>query len=261
MILQEIHWEVKLRYNKLDSDHKKDLSPAEIDAVVNNAINYFVECCYSGNNYKKYKLGFEVIQQRTDMLSNLVVRRPRQPILTHFNVENNVYEYKISQLAYPYIYYLRSNVQTECGLAEVRIEQHDDLNLVLKDPYRKPSKKWRRLVGSFNEASDGDGDSLYVYTDGEFASVQGLHMEYLRAPKKVFFGGYDSIEYEVCVLNGGTEEECAAIYNTASSPTVECDISSHYHSFIVDIAVQELARIMEDNNRLAAMKDKVDTLF
>jgi hypothetical protein len=255
MILQEMHYEFKLRYNKLDSNHKKDLAPAEIDALLNDAIFYYVECFYSGNNFKKYKLGFEVTRQRTDMLSTLVVRRPLQPLLLPTSVDDNVYEFRMANLAFPYAHYLRANILTECGLAEVRIEQHDDLNHVLQDPYRKPSKTWLRVVGSVNVDTASNQEALYIYTDGEFSSVTGLHLEYIKIPDKVFFGGYNSIEYVQCVADGGSN--CSSLYLTAASPTVQCNLPSQYHGLVVDIAVQEAARILEDQNRFMNTAEKV----
>jgi len=76
MTIERLHQEIKFRWNKLNSNHKKDLPGAYLDDALNKATDDFIEIFYSGNNSKEYKFGFEVIQQRIDMLQTLVVELP-----------------------------------------------------------------------------------------------------------------------------------------------------------------------------------------
>lgn len=62
MIIELWHYNFKLRYNKIDSQHKKDLNPAEIDEILNDAIKIWTENQYSGNNITKQ--GAEIVQQK-----------------------------------------------------------------------------------------------------------------------------------------------------------------------------------------------------
>ena len=65
---------------------------------------------------------------------------------------------------------------------------------------------------------------------GEF-ELEGVYIEYLKLPNKVTIGGYNDI-------SGG------ALVATNS------DLPSDYHTLVVDIAVQEASRILEDSNRM-----------
>jgi hypothetical protein len=263
MIIQEMHWEFKQRGNKLDSNHYKDLSSNEIDARLNDAAFIFSEIMYSGNSLKQYKLGFEVTQQRIDMLSTLVVGQPKQPLVspTSFDSVLGIYEFDLSALVQPYFHLLRVTASTQCGLVGVKLEQHDDLTFTLSDKHRKPSLKWKRLIGAFKSSvSSTTETSLYIYTNNEF-TIDGLYIEYLKCPAKVYLGDYDSLEYLQCVADAGSN--CEQFYNQSSgTPTgsVDCDLPAKYHTFVVDIAVQEMSRILEDGNRFNLKQNKIQTL-
>ena len=59
MTIDRIHQEIKARWNKLNSNHKPDFSPAYLDDCINKSQEDFVDIFYSGNNSKQYKFGFE----------------------------------------------------------------------------------------------------------------------------------------------------------------------------------------------------------
>ena len=142
MIIELWHYNFKLRYNKIDSQHKKDLYPAEIDEILNDAIKIWTENQYSGNNITKQ--GAEIVQQKIDNLSSLLVQFPIQPAITSTLVTEGVYEFPLSTtkgLIYPYLHLMRPYGKITGCNEKVKIEvvQHDDLSFVLDDPFRKPS--------------------------------------------------------------------------------------------------------------------------
>jgi len=248
MNIARMHHEYKLRYNRLNSNHKKDFPPAMIDDILNEAQNIYIELFYGGNSIKKNKLGFETTQQRIDMLSTLVVK-PSEPIYPQ-NVEGNVYEFDLSKCT-KYRHAVRAYVNSNCGLVNVQLIQHDDLNLVLNDAFRGPSRKWRRLVGAFGSNSFNPSQpSLYVYSEDDFV-IEGLFLEYIREPRRVFFGGYDSLEF----LRGDT-----GAYNKNSNP-VDTELPFAYHTVLVDIAVRETSRILEDAQRYQLKDEKIFTSY
>ena len=257
MIIRRMHWEFQQRVNKLDSSHKKDLTPMERDAILNNAIHLYTEIFYSGSNPKKYKLGFEVTQQRLDMLSSLVVGL-KQPVITPDNVVNGVSEFYLDsstgQLIEPYIHFLRAYTNTNCGLVDIKLERHNDLNKILQDPHRKPSDKWKRKVAVIQQSTNVNSEkSLFVYSE---SPITEINIEYLRKPIEVYFGNYDSVEYTNCINTGGSN--CTQFYNFSGSAdtSVDCDLPIQYHDLVVDIAVQEFARILGDVNRFNLTQDK-----
>ena len=249
MRIEEMHWQVRLEYNKIASNHKKSFSDAEIDAIFNRVIQEYKEIFYSGNNAKRYKIGFEVTQQRIDMLSSLVVGEPEQPPLLPDTISNNIYEFKLDNLVHPYAHHLRSYVNIkDCSFPiTVNLEQVGDLGKILTDANTRPSLTWKRAVGRIRKSSDGsESSSLYVYTGGEF-EIESLSMEYLKQPAEVCLGTYTDIP----TLDNPTP---------AIKPQVHCDLPEDYHHLVVSMAAMEISRILEDVNRLNVRADRLNNI-
>jgi len=245
MTIQRMHHEVKLRGNKINSNHYKDLPTAFIDDFLNDAHLEFKEICYSGRNDKRYKIGFEVTQQRIDLLSPIVIP---DEIVTPTVLVTNVYKIDLTNLDQTYDHFLRGTVSTDCGVIPITIEKHNDLDTILRDENRKPSAKWKRCIGVF--ASPGD-NSLLIYTGGEF-TIDEASITYLRRPTKVFYGGYDSLEF----LWGDTTAPKTA------DPSINSDFSGTAASIIVDLAVQLIyARSLENPNTLQLVEDKITRIL
>ena len=247
MNIKYLHYEIKRRWNELDSNVHPDLPPAQLDHTINSCVEDFIEIFYSGRNGKQYNLGFEVTQQRIDMLSNLVVGEPLQPPVTPKVItENKLYEVPLTSeyLIKPYQHMVRVFIDSDCGYINVKPEQHDDLNHVLNNPMRKPSSTWKRAVAATRASSEGDSSSLYVYTD---FGVNEIQLEYIRQPKPAFFGGYDSYNY----ING---DETADNINT---PPRTVDLPEQYHNLFVDMVVQELSRIYVEGDKFQLSAEKI----
>lgn len=238
MDISRIHYETKFRFNKLNSNHKGDLFPEQIDDAINKVSDDYVEIFYSGNATKEYKLGFEVTQQRVDMLSSLVV--PEKSISPTL-VRTNVYKVALNNLTPKYRHFLRGWViPTGCDSIPITIVRHNDLDKKLIDLNQKPSLAWNRCLAVFKN------DGLYLYTDYAITSVV---IEYLTNPVKVFSGGYDSLEY----INGDT-----SAYKVAD-PKVQSNLPEQYHDLLVDMIVQYLARTLEDTNKFNLLKEQVQS--
>lgn len=230
MTIELWHYNFKLRYNKIDSQHKKDFNPAEIDEILNDAIKIWCENQYSGNNITKQ--GAEVTQQKIDNLSSLLIQFPVQPLVTTNLITEGVYEFPLSDtkgLTYPY-FHLMNVFGRITGCTEkvkTKIAQHDDLNFILSDPFSKPSNgHFKRLVATFGKSSISNIESsLFIYTDG--FPIDGIYPEYYKKPNVVSIGGYKDI-------------------NNVLKTKVECDLPESFHTQIIDIAVQEISRILGD---------------
>lgn len=240
-------WLFKERFNKVDSNHYRDLSPIQIDQFINNAVFIFLE-----NNVFP-----ELNQQKFDMVSNLIVTQPEQSAVTPVSTDNNVYEFDLSTLVYPYLHYKRAYVKTNCGTYDVEIVGQGRLNDILRGNFQKPSKKWKRLIGSFAKNSTSNSKSLYIYSEEGF-EIESLYLEYVRQPKEFFSGGYNSIEFIECQRSGGVN--CNNLYYNASSPTQDLEIDSTYHTLIVDYAVKEASRILKDGDSLNLNADKINSI-
>lgn len=223
MIIEQWHYNFKLRINRIDSQDKKDLNPAEIDEILNDAIKIWVNQQYSGNNVKKES--FEESQQKLDNLSTLSIKYPDQQPITPVVSNNLVSEFALSNLKYEYLHMLRckGTIQGCFTPISVNLVQTDDLNFILSDPFRKPSNgTFKRLVGTIGKSSLNNNSSLYLYKDN--FEIENVYIEYLKVPNIVSIGGYHDI-------NGNIKSK------------VECDLPETFHTQIIDIAVQEYDRI------------------
>lgn len=226
------HWEFKLRFNKLNSNHKEDMNPAKIDSLLNQAPIWIIQ---------NYGQAFEKFQFLKDMFATLVVKYPEQEDLSVFNSTDNVYEFKMANLKYPYFHLVRAYAKCNDEIVKVSIIRHDE-TYKLTSHYSKPNYKWHRVLGEIGRSSDGDGQSLYVHSDVELTS---LRVEYIKQPKEVFFGKYNTIEYVHCVRNNGAN--CEQYYSETDSP-VDSEFPEQYHSFQVDVAVYLAAGKTENIN-------------
>lgn len=242
MTTDRIRHEIKLRWNKINSNHKKDFPDAYLDDIINDSINDYIEMFYSGNNSKKFKLGFEVTQQRIDMLSTLVV--PFKNVATTL-VSPTIYKVELANLSPKYKHFVRARVLApECSFRlPIDIIRHNDIDTKLEDTNTQPSLRWRRVLGTIKAGSSGP--ALYIHTASNF-TAPNIEIEYIKRPVKFFSSGYDSLEY----LEGDT-----TAYKS-TDPAVTTDLPEDYHPILVDIVVQNIARILEDNNKFTLTEEK-----
>jgi hypothetical protein len=240
MTIERIHQEIKFRWNKLNSNHKKDFPAAYIDDAINKASEDYVEIFYSGNNSKQYKFGFEVTQQRTDLLQTLVV--PADVAYTPTQVFPDQFSFDLSTLNEKYRHFLRAYiVPVECPSKKipVAITRSNDLDTKLADANTQPSLLWNRCLGSIQ------GNTLRLYTKDY--TILSLYIEYLTDPVKVFSGGYDSLEF----LNGDT------LAYQSGSPKVTSNLPNH--DILVDMTVQYIASTLEDVNKFQLQEKQILT--
>lgn len=243
--VERIHHEFKLHYNKLNSNHKKDFPVAYIDDIANRALFEYVDIFSTGTNAKKFKIGFEVTQQRTDMLGDLVVSQ-LTIIPTSINTDHpdyDVYEYKVNK---DYHAFVRGNIKTNCGTFSFSPKQHDDINSLLKGYHTKPSVTWKRFPTLIKKTSNAESKSFYIYVPNGI-SLEQLQMDYIKKPRKVFSGGYNTLEY----ISGDS-----LAYNTQTPPK-NSDIPEDYLHVLIDIMVDIVSRILNDPNHSASMQDKI----
>lgn len=239
MSIKEIHYEVKLKSNKVDSQYRRDLTPLEIDTILNDQINMFVDINYPGFNPRKE--AFETSQNVTDKLSTLVVKQPFGVSIAPSKDADNVYEFKLSSSS-NYRHLIRGSFevkQSDCTKkVSADFHQHDDLDFVLSDPFKKPNFKWGRVVAVFGEDSDVSGDqSVYGYADSSF-EITAFLPEYLRHPVKVSIGGYNDVDGNPVTLQ-------------------ELDLPEHTHRMIVDMTVAEIQRILKDAESYQLFAEKI----
>lgn len=230
MTNERLHYEVKLRWNKLNSNHKKDLYPEQLDDALNKAQEDLIEYLYSGNNSKKYRFGFEVTQQRIDMLSSLVKVSSLTPTLITTN------QYGLT-LPADYKHFL--NCITNTCQVPVTIVRINDISAKLRDSNTKPSSKWNRVLGTFRDSR------IILYTDGTITSAT---LEYLKKPRKIFSGGYDTLEF----IHGDSTSP------SSTSPQQTCELNDTTQELLIDITVQYLGHMFEEPNKIQLQQELIN---
>ena len=234
-----LHFKLEQGYNKLSNNHQKYLTDVEKDEVLNTAIFEYLEIFIHGRNPKNFNIGFEVTQQRIDMLHTLVVSYPEFPKQELTLIDDKIFYYEFPK---DYRSYRSARVfEVGCDIAyDVNIEQHGDLATARRSFHRKTSKRFQYIIGTIRN------NRLYLYPEDELVPNE-LELTYIRKPTKVCKGTYPSLENR----------------NVANPPLMlkqDCDLPEEYVDIIVSIAVQELARRFSDGNTKNIQTDKLINL-
>jgi hypothetical protein len=214
MTIQEMHYDFKLKYDRVNSSSKEDFNPAEIDWFLNRAQDLVVRTRYSGNNPNR--TSFEQNQKRIDDLKAIHIKFPDQPLVDLIN-HGGIYELELSSLKYEYWFLTNASVTLINDDCKTRVKlksmQSDDYEELIRDPFDKPSNS--SVPYNFGKGTNG-GSSIYIYS-GDLLLNQ-CRIEYLKKPVRMTIGGYTYID--------GTD-----------STITNCELSDHIHPEIVDAAV------------------------
>lgn len=228
MIISKMHWLFKERFNRNSSNFYLDYTPMQIDQFINDAVDIVVQKHAAREDKQIF----------FDMLN---------PLLVTANITGSDNFFSLDQLKDPYFYNKRITANTSCGEMKVIIEGQGRLNDILTDAFQKPSTKWRRVIGVF------ENNGIRVYSE---VPVTSLTIHYYKYPKQVFFGGYDTLEYLECMKTG---TNCSQYYSKTSTPQ-DCEVYHTYHARIVDIAVQEAQRVLGQET-ISLSVNKIDSII
>lgn len=207
MTIQEMHYDFKMKLNKVDSQTYRNLRIPEIDWALNEGYELFVKMVAEPR--VRNMLGFEMSQRNIDDISPLVKKDT-------IGIINNT-----SSLPADYWHFLKGYVEMEkspCGTASARlhIRQHDDE--FEESEFDKSSYEWRIVNGVFTE------DGIEFFTDGTF-TANNVTLSYLRRP--LYIHNADNYQGNTYNLPDGT----------VLAGTQDCELPFHTHREIVDVAV------------------------
>lgn len=208
MTVAQMHALFKVELDKVDTLSYPDISPNEIDLILNDTQDLFVT-----QRYRE----FELIQKRTDDLRTIVEDVAITPTAVFANVL-----YRVT-LPSDYWYYLRashSGTGTVCGTTQsialkTKLTTHDRLDVMLDDPFNAPDIY--HVLGLFQE-----GD-LMIYTLGN--ALVSTNLTYLRKPLRMSLGA-------------------TGVNNPVGSTNV-CELPDNTHREIVAMAVRRTLEIVE----------------
>lgn len=208
MTIQEMHYEFKRRYERLDSQQRRRLLRQEIDLALNNAQLVFVKRIHS-----KQLQGISAGQRDLSDIRTLIIPDQSQPIS-----EDTV------AFADDHMYFRRAIVRASKEACEseksfrVYVEQHDDLHE--ENIFSQSSFEWEEI----NAELVNSGLKLYP---SDF-TVDECFITYIKTPRRMY------LATQPYRLPSGT----------LLSGTQDCELPEHVHTEVVDLAVT-LARANE----------------
>lgn len=208
MTIKDMHYDFKKKLNKVDSQQYRNLLIPEIDWVLNEAQNVFVDIV-AEPRIRTY-LGFEKSQKNIDDIRTLVISDFSS------NVVNN-----LVTLPDDYKYFVKGKVTIEKGncpevRATLKIREHDDD--FENSPFDKSSYEWREVNGLFIDTG------IKLFTDGTFIN-KSVNLSYIKKLKYI----HNAEDYK-----NGTYKLPSGDVLTG---TQDCELPEHTHREIVDIAV------------------------
>lgn len=223
MNIIEMHYELDVRLNDIQSLNYNNFYPAEKDVYFNRGQIQLINQRYGLNN--SYGKGFEGNQKRIEDLKHLLVKdydNLLSPIIV--NIEKGIYKYDLTQLKEEYLYYISSIININKGNCSLNtplaLIEHDDIYISLFDNNYSPSFEWLHVPANFS------GNFIYVYTNNEF-TLGKLHIDYLRYPKKIRYGTYSGLDGNII-------------------PQQDCELPEYLHYELLDI-VEMLIKMDSQN--------------
>lgn len=167
MNIKEMHYDVKFKLNKVDSQQYRNLKVTEIDWALNEAQEILVKLIAKPR--VPSHLGFETSQRTIDDISPLVVD-PDVNSSGVITITNN-----LVPLPEDYWYAVRGRVKARKGNCEGVLKfiprQHDDL--FEESAFHKSSFEWRTVNGLFIDKK------IKLFDDGTFTN-EVFYLSYIK---------------------------------------------------------------------------------
>lgn len=223
MTIEEMHYDFKMKLNKLDSKQRRNFLIPEIDWLLNEAQELFIKSVAAPRG-RDAAMGFERTQRSMDDVRVLV---KEETVAAGGNTVHGAYAYSAATLPKAYWYFVRGLVLAKrrgCDktlTCTLRIRQHDDLNHM--SPFDRSDVMWREVNGLFRgnelllEKPMGEEDRV------EYPSVV---LTYMRKPVYMHFAKGHGLGKHYMLPSGERLDGKR-----------DCELPEHTHREIVDIAV------------------------
>ena len=239
--VEELHSKFEMAYNRQANNQRRYLNDVEKDELLNYAIFEYVELFTTGVNKNNWNIGFEVTQQRIDMLEPLVKSYPEEPSL-NLSVIDGIYIADLTKTAFPLKSFHGAYISiSECtDRINVDLDQHQDLNTARQNQYRKSSRAWKRCIGTIRNKK------LFLYPDGSMTPLRA-YLTYIKQPDRIALGTYPALQDK-------------DIPNAPNLPKTNSDLPEQYIDIVVAIAVQEAHRRFSNYNDLQVNSQKITSI-
>lgn len=211
MTIQEMHYDVKMKLNKVDSQQYRNLIIPQVDWILNEAQELFVKMIAEPRIASHY--GFEIGQRSwMDIRSIVVEEKSIAPTANLVTLPTDFWYYVSA-------YCTMKKGGCEKKSHKIFIRQHDDD--FENSPFDKSSFEWKTVNGVFNE------NGLKLYAE-DFDIVEVL-LTYIKKLKYIHnAAGFGTNGY---IRPGVTGQEANCL------GSVNCELPESTHREIVDIAV------------------------
>lgn len=208
MTIKDMHYDFKIKINKIDSQQYSNLLVPEIDWLLREAEELFVKIIAYPR--KRSYTGFEIHQRSIDDIKTLVIHNHCLDV-----IDNTV------TLPSDYWHFINAEVIMSKGncinvRGNLHIRQHDDLFEL--SPFDKSSFEWREINGVFYK------DGIKLFDDGTFTN-NSLCLSYIKRPRLI----HNAEDFK----NGSYKLPNGQLL----IGTVDSELPEHTHREIVDIAV------------------------
>lgn len=215
MDIKGMHYDLKTKLNKVDSQQYRNLRVPEIDWVLNEAYEIYIKSIAEPR--QKNNLGFETSQRSIDDIRVLVKDSVSIPTQTAGGI-------LYAPLPVDYMFYLSSDItmnKPSCGdrIAKGLLKQHDDY--LLGNHLYSSSYEWKEVNIRFFEL----GIRILLDSTATF-TVPTIKLDYIRKPMYMH-NAQDFLPTGSYKLPDGT----------VLTGTKDCELPPHTHREIVDIAV------------------------
>jgi hypothetical protein len=212
MTVQDMHYDFKKKYNKVDSQQNENLLIPEIDWTLNEAMNLFIKIV-AQPRLVSYT-GFEKNQRTIDDIRTLV--KNNQCSIVSNNTLSLPNDYLHFIKGYTLLSKIGCTTNNNFKKARLFITKHNDL--FEENTFTKSSFEWGEVNALFFDGG------LKFYTDNTF-TIQECCLSYIRKPLYI----HNAVNF-----HSGTYLLPSGIVLTG---TQNCELPEHTHSEIVDIAV------------------------
>jgi hypothetical protein len=216
MSIKKMHYDLKVKLNKVDSQQYRNLLIPEIDWALNEAQSIFIKRIAEPRKMQQvFDFGFEKNQRNIDDIRTIV-----KDSVSQMAIKIDDFKYKV-ELPEDYMYLVSCkaiaskgncfNVITECVL-----RQHDDSFEF--SPFDKSSFEWREINIRFYDGG------IKAFSDGTF-TISSLELDYIKKPVYIHnaedFGSSSQYILPNGILLTGFQD---------------CELPFQTHAEIVDIA-------------------------
>ena len=214
MNIKEMHYDLKGKLNKLDSEQYRNLKVPEIDWKLNEAIELFVKIVAEPKYAKR--LGFEISQRVIDDIRTIVVN---SEVLTEVAKDSDTATFSLPATYFDYVSTDKLMIKSgtcEVAADKIMVRQHDDD--FQASSFDRSNFLWREVNIRFFDKG------VKVFTSGEF-TVESFKIDFIKKPTSV----------------NNSESYIGGSYKTLTGVTlstnVDCDLPSSVHREVVDLAV------------------------